>query len=838
MKTKSALRSLLVAMLMSPLAVLQAADARMFEGVNLDELKQVQQLKDMPEIYERDPDNGRRFRLRRSVVQLPLGEAWVTYNPERSAAYLNKVPGENAATYFGPVAGDALEIFKIEARFITTLRKDYAGDVMYRLELMLRTGHEALRERAVRIMTAGLAPDITAEVRANHVPKFKELAAGLEADEGAPLRAAIAQTEARIEELTATLPDTEYSPGNEELARQGRLQDWMKADRPVPAEAWGKPVQGLRAAAVFSTTRPKLEDEVTVWLLVENAGDREIRFGCSDVTQGARIRVARPYQMALDVKTAWYTGMSPIQRYKLKPGERVTLAKKHVVFGASKSTGDPGFGGARVPHGPGEFLVHYESVLSTGMAWQREDDGLMHRTLPAKGEWSGWLNTGETRLVVAGEPEPAPAAPAATPAKREATGTKSILLNVQDAETKTPVPEFRVIAGVKFSAGRTGEPEIITWQPHTLRLGQDGALSWPLAKAYDSMALRVEADGYAPQVFAWLEKNKAHDVDFQLTEDKGISARVLTPDGKPAAGATVALAMVQREAVIDHGMLRHAKDALPEKESDLWRWPRFVKADADGRFHLPPENDPTAAVLIIHESGVREMALADFKKAPDVTLQPWGRIEGHARWGETPDTSRTVSLSVHRDSYGYPGVIAQSEKTISGADGSFIFERVLPGLVQLSCPMPAMSDNKSGVSEVNFSGMTSHLTVQSGKNSALLGGQGRTVMGRLTGRESWTDVTFHFHPTAPHFGREGDTSMWTAWSAWQKSSIGRVFFRDGLKVNADGTFEIPGVLPGNYQIFFARAGEKAHLATSQFVVPAETPGTKPEPHSIGELRCR
>ena len=101
------------------------------------------------------------------------------------------------------------------------------------------------------------------------------------------MRAAIAQTEQRIEDLTATLPDTEYSPGNEELARQGRLQDWMKLGGPVPSEAWGKPVQGLRAAAVFSTTRPKLEDEVTVWLLVENVGDREIRFGCSDVTQGA-----------------------------------------------------------------------------------------------------------------------------------------------------------------------------------------------------------------------------------------------------------------------------------------------------------------------------------------------------------------------------------------------------------------------------------------------------------------------------------------------------------------------------------------------------------------------
>ena len=344
--------------------------------------------------------------------------------------------------------------------------------------------------------------------------------------------------------------------------------------------------------------------------------------------------------------------------------------------------------------------------------------------------------------------------------------------------------------------------------------------------------------GYAPQVFAWLEKNEAHDVDFLLTSDKGTAARVLTPDGKPAAGATVALAMVQREAVIENGLLRHAEDAPPEKESDHWRWPRFVRADADGRFVLPPENDPTAAVLILHDHGVREMALAEFKKTPDVTLQPWGRIAGQARWGDTPGTNRNVSLSVHRDTYGYPGGIAQYEKTTIGAEGGFIFERVLPGLVQLSCLMPASSGNKTGVTEVNFAGMTSQLTVQSGKDSASLGGQGRMVMGRLTGRESWADVTFHFHPNAPHFGRPGDTEMSAAWQGWKNSSIGPVFFRDGLKVNTDGTFEMPGVLPGNYQIFFTRAGAKGNLATGQFVVPSEVPGTKPEPHSIGELKRR
>ena len=825
----------------SLLLTLHAAEPRAFEGINLDELKETQQLKDMPEIYE--PANGRQFQLRRAVVQLPLGEAWITFNPERRVSYVNKVPGQIAASYFGPIAGDAFEIFKLEEKFIAKLRADLALDIASRIDHMLRAGNETLRERALRIMTAGLAADIAAETRANHLPKFRELAAKLTGDDVAPLRAAIAATEKRIDELTDTLPDSEYSPGNDELAGQGNLQDWMKPGRPVPDSAWGKPLNGLRAAAVFSTTNAALGEEITVWLLVENVSNKEIRFGSSDVTQDAHPKVTRADGKDVQANGVWYSGLAPVEHHRLKPGERLTLAKKRLLFDNKDGAKDIGFGGNRANTPPGTYQVRYESVLSTGSAWHRKEDGLMRKVFPAKGEWSGTLATADTAVVITGnaaanEALPAPAAPAAVPAKSAASQTRSILVNVMDSTGRKPIKEFRVIAGVKSSFSGPGTQEIITWQPHTLRTGSDGALIWPMAKAYDPMALRVEADGYAPQTFAWLDKKNPHEVDFRLTADRGITARVLLPDGQPAAGATVALAMVQREAVMEQGRLRHTDDPWPEKESDRWRWPRFVKTDAEGRFQLPAETDPTAAVLMVHDSGVREMALTELKPDMEVTLQPWGRLEGRVQWGRVPGTNRSVSLSAHRDNYGYPGVIAQYEKTTTDADGRFTIERVLPGLVQLSSPTPAAPGSKSGITEINLPGMTTHLTVQPGNNPALLGGQGRVVNGRLTGRGSWSDVTFHFHPTAPHIGRDSDSEMWSAWRHWETSPVGPIFFRKDLKVNADGSFEIPDVLPGSYQIFFARTGEKAFVATSSIVVPAETPGTKPKPQSIGKLRSR
>src|SRR5215207_920182 len=70
-----------------------------------------------------------------------------------------------------------------------------------------------------------------------------------------------------------------------------------------------------------------------------------------------------------------------------------------------------------------------------------------------------------------------------------------IQLSVFDSTGNKPLPAFRVIAGVRSGVSREFEKEagrpVVNWQPHTLRIGKDGDLLWPLAKAYEEMALRV-----------------------------------------------------------------------------------------------------------------------------------------------------------------------------------------------------------------------------------------------------------------------------------------------------------------------------------------------------------
>jgi hypothetical protein len=363
----------------------RAGEARMFEGVDLSKLRQVQSLRAMAELYELDPAT-RRYGLRDGSFHIPLGQAWILYNPELNLSYLNKVPGENAAAYFGPVPGDAFEVFKIEERMNASFRTEYPPDALYRLRLMVRSGHPRMREKALRIATAALAPEIELSVRRQNVSSFREMISELKGDDVTPVLAAIQRTEKQIEDATPTYSDDQFTPGNDALEKQGKLKDWMKVSVPVPESAWGEALNGLRGAAVFSSTSAKVGEKINVWLLVENASDHDIRFSTSDPTQNAHASVKHLNGTMVEVTSSFYTGISPVQRHKLKPRERLTLAVRKLVFDNQPKAEVLGFGESHAAAGAGEYLVRYDPVMITGGS--------------GKNEWSGMVRSGETRVRV------------------------------------------------------------------------------------------------------------------------------------------------------------------------------------------------------------------------------------------------------------------------------------------------------------------------------------------------------------------------------------------------------------------------------------------------------
>ncbi len=443
---------------------------------------------------------------------------------------------------------------------------------------------------------------------------------------------------------------------------------------------------------------------------------------------------------------------------------------------------------------------------------------------------------------------PADVVPRSPTAEEIAARAEGIRISVLNSTGDKGIAEFRVIAGVPAPGiadeyeKRTGRT-VVNWQPHMVRIGKDGDYVWPLAKAYDEMAIRIEADGYEPQIWAWLKKAAGvQHIVFMVREDKGVAGRVLTPDGKSAAGATVALALAQKNIMLEDGQLRGANDPpekiAAEKPGDRWRRPTLVKSDADGRFKLPTEFEP-AVVLVIHDTGVRELAYDDFRKSPEIKLDRWGRIEGRVLWGDKPGKGEEVTLSIHRDEYGYPGMIASHDSAETDEDGRFVFDKVLPGRAQISRPIKPTEPSKAGFTAINLDGLISHIVVKSGEATpAMIGGQGRTVKGKLVGLESWKGVTYHFHPTAPHIGFPGDDEIWKAFGQLKASSIGPLLFRDKQPVSDDGTFEIKMMLPGDYQLFVSAPGFANHAAYLKVSVEPEVPGQAPSAKDLGEIEVK
>jgi len=420
-----------------------------------------------------------------------------------------------------------------------------------------------------------------------------------------------------------------------------------------------------------------------------------------------------------------------------------------------------------------------------------------------------------------------------------------ISITVLDGTDKKPIPKFRVLAGTRPRSesaefNKRVPSHVVYWQPHTLRMGENGGCIWPLKKAYDEMTLRIEADGYQPQRSGWIRKSKGRqNIVFLLAKDAGVSGRVLQPDGKPAAGATVVLALSGKRLVIENGKIRDAGKPLSKKEADRWRRETIVQADVDGRFRLPTETDTAAAVLVLHESGVRELTNTNFQKQTEIKLEHWGRIEGRVLWKDKPGADEPVRLSVHREQNDDPGMVASSVETRTDAEGRFAFDKVPPGHAQISRRVSFAKSDGSGTTSTSLPGLYLVVQALSGEpTQVLIGGRGRKVVGQFTGRTTWDDTTFHFHPDAPHVGFPGDNAQWKAFGVFRKSAIGPLFFRDKLKLNVDGSFEIPDMLPGDYQLFLSVPGAKNYAAYRQFKIDPETPGEASPTLNLGEFPLR
>ena len=279
---------------------------------------------------------------------------------------------------------------------------------------------------------------------------------------------------------------------------------------------------------------------------------------------------------------------------------------------------------------------------------------------------------------------------------------------------------------------------------------------------------------------------------------KGI---VLLPDGRPAAEAEVALKVAGKYLSLGKAAFR----ASQAREEGL-----IVNAGADGRFTLPSEQD-AESVIAVHPDGFAEVSLETLKALPQITLQPWGSIEGTLHIGRRLGTNEFV-LVRSGDSFSGPSLLEYNDFRAQTDDqGRFSISYVPPGereLVRLIA---------SGANSFTH-GVPTPVTVKpSLVTEVSLGGTGRTVLGQALAGDLATNInwprsraTIH----TPYPKQPVELKMPQEQQKWYASEAGHAAWKKARAYSgifsSDGSFRADEVLPGKYELdimLTASAGE-------------------------------
>ena len=389
--------------------------------------------------------------------------------------------------------------------------------------------------------------------------------------------------------------------------------------------------------------------------------------------------------------------------------------------------------------------------------------------------------------------------------------------SVTDARTGKPVPGFRVVRAPADNApGRPPSP----WQGHTVTKHADGTFEIPLERAWAVTRLRVDADGYLPAVSKAIEKQPGVvTADFALEPGEGVRGTVLTPDGKPAAGAQVTWATITNEMSVKDGRLAPSGHGV--------KLGTIAATAADGSFRLPPEVDP-GTIVVAHESGYAEVASGTFRSGEQVHLDGWASITGRLDVPGGLGGDWSVAVSSARPNGPSPYVSHYAVVPLD-AEGRFKAQRLAPGRHSACVVL------KTGTGHSSVTGTYADVSVEPGKALHFtLGGRGRPVTGRVVaagkaaGAVDWSKVKLRLILEAPHIGFPGDNEIRRAYQAFLADGRAAAYQRDFTPA-ADGSFRLDNVPQGRYQLIGpVRFG-------SRVVVPPMPGGRSDEPMHLGDI---
>lgn len=262
-------------------------------------------------------------------------------------------------------------------------------------------------------------------------------------------------------------------------------------------------------------------------------------------------------------------------------------------------------------------------------------------------------------------------------------------LTVLDAATGREVTEYKLYQGSHFKSNRPG---LWSWHlrtrqqmrpvPGSAAEGDEtaGRAELELANLDRLVQYRIQADGYRPAASPVLDAAALPDepvqVEIRLEKNTGYDGRVVRPDGTIAAAANV---YVKIKVVGEYeGLSVRNGTVQASTASDV------IPCGAEGRFHLPPLNDPFVC-FISDESGYRELTDAALLASETVTLLPWATVSGEVRLNgdRAADLSVSITSGTSDPDSGFPGVhyssFAQTDES-----GAYSFPHCAAGHQSLS----------------------------------------------------------------------------------------------------------------------------------------------------------
>ncbi|HZW31229.1 MAG TPA: sigma-70 family RNA polymerase sigma factor, partial [Isosphaeraceae bacterium] len=415
---------------------------------------------------------------------------------------------------------------------------------------------------------------------------------------------------------------------------------------------------------------------------------------------------------------------------------------------------------------------------------------------------------------------------------------------VTDAETGRPIDRFALIPGdgpflpgVHFDWRRD---QSRTFTNGRFDLTGDLSVDWD-----ERRSIRIEADGYESAELIGFAANAddiAHDFRLRKATRKSVplTGIVRGADGRSLAGVEVAVCIPGGDVRIKDGRLTSPHHGPVSTGA---------QTDRDGRYTFRPQ-EGRVSIVAAHDAGFAMRDPEQLAATTDITLAPWGRIEGVMKIGTRPAGRQKVSAWLNDR-----GPLGRVDyDALTDDNGRFILERVTPGQMTVY----------RYVDDADHHGWTAsdpiQVDVKPGQTIPIqIGGTGRPVVGRLALPEGLTLANFvlthggnlstgdHWPPYPDDYPDWTDEQQSAWWDTFRKTSAGREYFASferhyAVTFRPDGSFRIEDVPAGRYVLKLPFSGNgggdpftRRAFARTDVVVPEIPGGRSDEPLDLGVI---